>query len=540
MDSIKKVTYNELLKRKENVTPETDKFVHESDERIKEFSKMLDEEYAKTDKVLIVGDYDCDGICSSYILKKMYPKAEVVIGDRFIDGYGIPKDIPLEKGTLVIFTDMGSSDRERIDEVAIKTGIKPFIIDHHEIQGDFRDYRLLNFTPNSSDKFKEFAPTYCSTGLAYKMVEQGDCSLDEKSENTIKALAGIGTVADVVPVNNPYDDNRYIILQGFDAIQNAETEKMDEGLAYLLRQTKMSDCLYMTTEKMQFNLIPIFNASGRLEVHGGQHVFDALISNDKEGINHMIDVNEKRKEIKKGILESDTYKNFIKNFDKDANIAVFTMPMPQGITGIIASQIVDALKKPAIVLTENAEGNLVGSGRNQKGFPDMYALCEQVKDTTIKMGGHSGALGLSLVKDNLDIFKDRLTDVYKDVSGKTELEVLDVKELTVSKLMKLEPFGEDFPKPVAQTSLIVTSKNNISFSRPRPEMQSTNIDDIKWKTFDKGESFDVGEEVTFTGQIGVNEWRKSANLEITITDVENHTRLRDEKNVPKQEEQEIW
>lgn len=424
-------------------------------------------------KVVIAGDYDCDGICSSFIINKMFPDAVVCLGDRYKYGYGIPTNLPAGENDLVICTDIGTNDREMLRKINKTMKAMPVIIDHHEFEEEgMKSYRyLLNFCRNTD---RDHRPDYCATGLAYKLYEldyRARHKIDEpakweKELNTVKALAAIGSIADMVKVNNPYDDNRRIILEGFEAMRNADfyKDKFDKTLGYILNECGITDNPYsITTDTIQMKVTPLFNSPSRMISDGAAMFYNALNApflNDRgqvidetvNAINELFELNEQRKQTKTDALASEEYKA-VKN--NDAGIKVYINDdLPMGLNGLIASDLVSATGKPAVVFCKKPDGTYVGSGRNAKGYP---SILETVKESGInaqKLGGHDDAFGLSVAPDKLVEVKAKLEEFYKSVQHKdVVLPYLDFVPkkgiscpITFDMMMQLEPFGLDFPK----------------------------------------------------------------------------------------------
>ncbi len=538
-----KITYNELLKRKDNLDK---KSILETNRTTLRFAKELKRLAMQSKDVLILSDYDADGIMSANILSRTLDtfcetNPRVFIGDRVLDGYGVCDidKLDLKEGTFVICSDLGSTDYKKIEEIFNITHVPPMIIDHHEIEESLVNYKyLLNFTG------KKNAPDYCATGLAERMY-QGllrdlkvndpiryealvECGL-ETEVNSIKVMACIGTIGDMVSVNNPYDNNRNIILNGFDVIN--EKKPLEYALHRFLYDV-CKDCRTsnMTTEKMQFNVVPLINAMGRIETYGAKKVFDTLYADSYEdanlGLSELRVANNERKRMVEQIKQSAEYKEAIERVQKENdNIAVFVSEtLPRGIVGLVAQSIAKELGVPSVVFTskDSPDGSFVGSGRNVEGFPSLYDTLIQCKSFAT-IGGHTDALGCGVEKENLSKLLEEMRAMYKNIQPqKVEKEVLS-ESITKEQLLALEPFGVDFPK--------------ISIEK---EIEIANVQKLKGgyiSIFDKdgtkyfGQNIDcmAGDKVLVNGTLSYNEYRGKSSLQVNIADVSDVEKEKDER-----------
>lgn len=535
-ENITEVTKEELFARKNNY----EGLSSENKARVTAtFQNIKDVENAMAQRIVNLSDFDCDGICSALIIKKIFPNCETVIGDRFKDGYGIP-NVDLQFHDMVICTDIGSSDFEKLLTISEQTNIAPFVVDHHEKSESFKAYeglnvsRVLNFTGDKN------APDYCGTGLALKLYECYYANMVangypeealKKEANTVRVLGMIGTVADMVSVNNPYDENRQIIQDGFGILRDvfAGKAEIDETLQYFLEACGLDENVAnITTKKIGFDIAPCINALGRLEENGGQKCFNILstplFTEDGkvrmsviDGINYIKQTNELRKTRMDEIMHSPSIQKAVAEAKtNDDNVCVIVdRSIEQGLTGLVANKIKEQIDKPTIVLTEakGKDGILVGSGRNMTGFPSLYEMAQS--DLCIKAGGHEGAIGLSIDITNFDDYKKELVEKYKDIEVTVNKEYLkDWQSFTVEDYLKLEPFGTDFPVPTIRTEpMKIENKKNLPFKNPKPEWAMTTIKgengkSIKFTDWSKGNEWNMGDCVRIVAQPSYSEYGK--------------------------------
>lgn len=512
-------------------------------------------------KVVIVGDYDCDGICSSYILKKMFPDAVVCLGDRYKYGYGIPTDLPVGENDLVICTDVGTNDINTLSMINKTLKACPVVIDHHEFEVEsMKKYKfILNF---NKDGEKERRPDYCATGLAYKLYEvdyRATHKDDEKELNTVKAIAAIGTIADMVKVNNPYDDNRRIILEGFDAMRNADFDKdnFDETLGYILDKCGISENPYsITTDVIQMKVAPLFNSPSRMKQGGAMEFFNALTSpllNERgqivektvQDIEVLFELNRERIERKKDAFNSPEYKEVLND---EHPIKVYVNDeLPIGLNGLIASNLTELTGKPAIVFCKTPDGNYAGSGRNAAGYPSILETVKKAGINTLKLGGHDDAFGLTVAPEEMQGVIDRLHEYFKTVEHEdVELAVLDYTAkkgasapVSFDEMMRLEPFGIDFPKIRvdfnAKLSEFGVKTADIKREDNPPEYRKFSVGGITYTTFSAGERLkdleDLDEPVHIAGELNINTYKDRKNYQV-IFDVFEDERVQQKQPVP--------
>ena len=542
------MNYAELLERKNNYVGLAENYANEIKVAYRCLEKEINRAMNSGNKVRFVVDFDTDGICSALIAHTMYPKADIVVTNRF-DGYGIPDNLQMDSGDLFVFLDMGSNDFDRLYEISQVTGKIPFVIDHHEIDKDMVDEydRLLNFSEETIDfthtlnfAGKENHPDYCTTGLMYKLLEEymkdenHKDSLSEMEINTAKIYACIGTIGDYVSVNNPYDDNRFIIEEGIKTLKNATMENIHIALYYYLDQVcDIMDYDHITTRDFTHNVVSTINATGRIKDAGAEKVFNLLASPNQyyadhpetfEQLDELKAINDMKKTFVRDVMEKPELAEAIEK-NKDKNIFVYVdTDMQQGVTRIVSNQLADKMKKPVIVFTQDRKDpdKLVGSGTNYKGYPNFYEMAE-IKELD-SFGGHPNVAGMSVKKDKIDTCIKIWENKYKDVvPEKVEEEYLEINsDFTIDDFMKLEPFGTDFPLPKIQFKDVVLGKCDlISPRNPNPQWKKTTLDGFNIKTFSFGEEMEQGKRCTFDGELSINHFAGKETLEVTMTGFED-------------------
>ena len=409
--------------------------------------------FARTEKVTVMGDYDCDGVTSSSILYKILKKlgftdVTVRLPKRFSEGYGLSmKAIDEIPSGLLITVDNGIVAHDEI-KAAKDKGLSVVIIDHHI--GDEENLPLADVVvdPNalSGSEFSD----YCAAGLALRLAEEMGIADDE-----MLALSAIGTVADVMPLIN---DNRRIVEKGLIAINEG---KGSEGLRALLPIVTKS---ILTETGIGFNVGPAVNAAGRMLDDGAKYPFTLLSDSytsigEKEDLAiRLKELNEMRKEeVQKGLAISQLAISEDCLYG-DNPMVIFTTDknaVHEGVVGIIAGRLAESLKVPCFVLTETEPGILKGSVRSYGGV-NVKELMDKVSHLIIRYGGHEGAGGLSIKKENMIDFREALKKEMEgiDLASEKEEEYYDLEiepkdiEETIEELEKYAPFGVGNPRVV--------------------------------------------------------------------------------------------
>ncbi|MGV8074812.1 MAG: single-stranded-DNA-specific exonuclease RecJ [Syntrophobacteraceae bacterium] len=415
--------------------------------------------YAKH-KIVLVGDYDCDGITSaaqvSLFLREIgYRNFEVVIPTR-TEGYGMPERAVIENpdASLFLVMDCGTLDVIPVSR-ARNQGSDCIVIDHHEVPalGLAPASTLINpKQPGCPSGFKEF----CSAGLTLlfllklRKAIRGKFSTPKLGGKYL-ALAAIGTVADLAPLVGA---NRIFARSGLSCI-NARTyapiQKIIE-LAGLDRKT-------ITSGHLGYYLGPRINAAGRMADPG--IAYDLMVSEDPPEItrlaNELNRLNSKRQSLEDIIL-CEVRKRYASMGPKRRTVITWDSNWPVGLVGIIASRIQQEIHYgPTIVFSvDEAKGLARGSARSIPGF-DIYSALESCDDLLVRWGGHKMAAGMTIRLEQLEQFAERFETITlghpADIficKGRVDLELdLDlISNELLSALKHLEPHGLGNPVPV--------------------------------------------------------------------------------------------
>lgn len=425
---------------------------------------VLGEKIKENAKIRIIGDYDIDGIQSTYILlegfRMLGADVDSDIPDRMKDGYGLNRNLidrALEADVDTIVTcDNGIAAAEEI-AYAKSMGMTIVVTDHHEVPyteiGAGRRYILPEadavVDPKQEDCTYPFKGL-CGAAVAYKLVEALMEAMGKDAEDADYlmenvAIATIGDVMDLV------DENRIFVKQGLDMLKRTE----NLGLKALM------GCTGVNVDKLSpyhigFVIGPCMNASGRLdtakralELLEAKKVAEAdLLAGDLKALN------DSRKDMTAQAVEEAFVQ--VENSElKDADVLVVYLPeCHESLAGIVAGRIREKYYRPVFVLTKGAEG-LKGSGRSIETW-HMYEGLNRVKHLLSKFGGHKMAAGLSMPEENLEQFRKEINeksgitpeDLNEKIAIDMQLPFECVNEKFIEELAVLEPFGKGNARPV--------------------------------------------------------------------------------------------
>lgn len=429
--------------------------------------------------IRIMGDYDVDGVTSTYILYKgltgLGAKCDKFIPHRITDGYGLHEPAirdAYEAGVQVILTcDNGIAAANEI-KLAKELGMTVVVTDHHEVpytedESGTRRYIIPDADavidpkrPEDDGVFKEI----CGAVVAWKFMGCLYKKFGKEQEfknSDFLEVASLGTVCDVMELQH---DNRAIVKEGLKKMQNTS----NIGLQALLEVLGLRDKA-LTSYDYGFKIGPCINAEGRLDT--ANEAFDMLVETDYDTAikraEQMRDLNVERQNLTKEGME-EAFKIIDAEMQDDKVLVVYLPEAHESIAGIIAGKIRERYCKPAFVLTKGDGDFLKGSGRSIEAY-SMYEKLVEVKDLMLGFGGHPMAAGLSLKEENLEKFRQGLnvrsglTDA--DFIPKVMIDViLPVDFLTqnfIRQLEILEPFGKGNEKPVFAQSSVKANRAEI-------------------------------------------------------------------------------
>ena len=424
-------------------------------------------------RIRIVGDYDIDGVCATYLLYRGLTRCgaavDYQIPERIRDGYGINESIirkAKEDGIDTIVTcDNGIAALEQV-RLAKELGMTVIVTDHHEVVRDEDGSQVLPeadavVNPHRDDCTYPFAGI-CGGVVAYKLVQvlYEKNGIPEQEWKDMLEFAAIATVGDVMKLQ---DENRIIVRWGLKQIPHTASA----GLRALVEACGL-DIYDLTAYHIGFVIGPCLNASGRLKT--AKLALELLLcegmqqsARAEEMAAELKLLNEERKDMTQAGMEQ-AFEQVDAELADDDVLVVYLPDCHESLAGIIAGRVRETYNKPSFVLTRG-EDCVKGSGRSIESYHMYQALCG-VQDLLLKFGGHPMAAGFSLKEENIDEFRRRLNEqsaltkedfipkIWIDVAMPLEY----ISEALVNELKGLEPFGQGNEKPqFAQKNLRIRS-----------------------------------------------------------------------------------
>ncbi|MFA5029331.1 MAG: single-stranded-DNA-specific exonuclease RecJ [Patescibacteria group bacterium] len=507
--------------------------------------------WQKKQKVMIFGDYDADGVCSTVLLfltlKALGLEVETYIPFREGEGYGLNTKVVqqfIEQGyELLITVDCGVSNKNEI-EILNDGKVDVIILDHHEEPIELPSALAIINPALKTSGYPEIE--LCGAGVAFKFV-QALMKEQERTNSPIKLptgfdkwlldLVAVATVGDMVPL---IKENRIFVKYGLTVL--AKTKNL--GLKKLMETINNKTGRY-DAEYLGWRVVPRINAAGRIK-HASV-AFNLLTSSSKEEAAKWVEIlennNTQRQQITEKILEQAVYQ--IGEVKAEEKILFASGDeWSAGVVGLVAGKICDRHYRPTLVFSREKEGEkikYVGSGRSIEEF-DITAGLKECHEFLARYGGHPQACGLTILgEDNFNNFKQRITALaQKQLAGvdlmsrliiEAEVKLADINWELADELEKFEPYGEGNRKPLlAAFGLKVERVDTVGQDGKHLRMMVSQDDPQTpirpdWKKligFSFGDwcaKLKVGEEIDIVFELGVNEWNGNRELQLKIIDL---------------------
>ncbi len=423
------------------------------------------------EKILIYGDYDVDGTTSVALvyrfLVKFYSNLDYYIPDRYSEGYGISYkgiDTASKKNvSLIISLDCGIKAIEKV-EYAHSLGIDFIICDHHT-----PDKTLPNAIAVLDPKREDCNYPYkhlSGCGVGFKLMQafsmKNDIELKGNLYESLDLLA-LSIASDIVPITG---ENRILAFYGLKQINS----KPSTGVKAIINVCDLRN-QELTISDIVFKIGPRINASGRMKQ--GTEAVELLVANDyKFALRKSKTINgynNKRKSLDKNTTDEAMQvitKN--KSFENRKSLVVFNPNWHKGVIGIVASRLIEEYYKPTIVLSES-NGFASGSARSVQGF-DIYKGIESCKDLLENFGGHMYAAGLTMKKENVELFSQRFEEyvannileeqTYPKIDVDAVLKFQDITPKFFRILKQFAPFGPGNMKPIFVSKKVYDYNDN--------------------------------------------------------------------------------
>lgn len=440
---------------------------------------ILEEKLKKGAPIRVIGDYDIDGVCSTYLLLRGLKRASLafcgsegridfVIPDRIADGYGVNIAMirqAVQDGVDTLVTcDNGIAASKEL-ALAKEHGITVVVTDHHEVpvneNGQVLPPADAVVDPKREGETYPF-PEICGAVVVYKLLQvlYRRAGILEADWRELLQFAAVATVGDVMKLQ---DENRLIVKYGLR--QLSRTPNL--GLRCLAEKNNLN-LEALSAYHIGFVIGPCLNAGGRLQT--AKLALRLLQAGTKEEADRLAEELKELNDMRKDMTargEAEAVRQVEEQYGEDKVLVVFLPECHESLAGIIAGRVREKFHKPALVLTKSqeAEGMAKGSGRSIEQYHMFQGLCE-VADLLPKFGGHPMAAGLSIEEKNIEEFRRRLNEnarlteedfiprIWIDVPMPFEY----VTEGLIKEFQSLEPFGQGNEKPLfAQKNLLIRS-----------------------------------------------------------------------------------
>ena len=451
---------------------------------------ILQEKIENRNRIRIIGDYDIDGVMSTYILleslRGLGCDVDMMIPNRITDGYGINEHLieqAWQEGRDTIITcDNGIAAVTQIRK-AKDLGMTVIVTDHHEVPFEDLEGGRKEILPPADAIVnpKQKACSYpfaglCGAVVAMKVMEALYEKMAPEVDLVDKMLpfAGIATIGDVMDLQ---DENRILVKEGLQRLHHTT----NLGLQELIRINNLEP-ENISPYHIGFILGPCLNASGRLDT--AKRALQLLLADSREEAavlaGDLKNLNESRKEMTAQGLEKAIEQVESTSMMEDTVLVVFLPECHESLAGIIAGRLRERYHKPSFVLTRGEEG-VKGSGRSIESYSMYEKLCE-CKEYLTKFGGHPMAAGLSLEEENVGRFRRKLNeqsglteeDLVEKVTIDVPMPIHYIRKDLVQELSLLEPFGKGNEKPLfAQKNLWISQMRVFGKNRNVVKMRLT-------------------------------------------------------------------
>ncbi|MBL7135542.1 MAG: single-stranded-DNA-specific exonuclease RecJ [Candidatus Marinimicrobia bacterium] len=485
------------------------------------------------EKIVILGDYDVDGTTATAFLYLFLQEIglEVIyyIPDREKEGYGVSNrgiDFAIKSSAnLIITCDCGINSINEI-EYANKNNIDIIVTDHHEPAEVLPD-ALAILDPKRKDDIYPFKEL-CGIGVAFKMLYGLSIANKIPLEKIFYYLdlVSIGTAADIVPILN---ENRIIVSKGLKILNKSK----NIGLQSLLKVSGFENKT-INVVNIVFGLAPRINAAGRLgEATRAVRLLTSFNHKESIDLSNLLErENQNRQIIEKATIDNAILQlNATHDLDVDKILILDAPDWHQGVIGIVASKLKEIYNRPVVMLTfQNGIGK--GSARSIPGF-NIFSAFSECSNFLLNFGGHKMAAGLTIKKESLPHFKERLKKIASDqisdemlnrvLSIEGEIPFSDINQKTIDYLQKMAPFGPGNMRPIFVARHLkisgiprIVGENHLKFKACQDRIV---ISAIGWKLSELYEMLISNRPLDMAFVIEENEWNGLKEIQLNIKDI---------------------
>jgi len=491
----------------------------------------------KNEKILVYGDYDVDGTTAVALmysfLKDQYSNVEFYIPDRYKEGYGVSfqgLDFACQNNCKVVITlDCGIKAVEKV-KYARSKGLDVIICDHH-YPGDEIPKAVAVLDPKQPlchYPYKELS----GCGVGFKLIQAYSRvhGIPFSAIYHYLDLVAVSIASDIVPITG---ENRVMAYFGLKQLN----EFPRTGLKELIRESEVTKAL--TIEDVVFKIGPRINAAGRMET--GSKAVDLLISSDTRlatGISKEINnFNIERRSIDR-IITTEAMR-MISEDQRTVNSRTTVLYNPlwkKGVIGIVASRLIETYYRPTVILTES-NGFATGSARSVHGY-DLYQAIESCSDLLESFGGHMYAAGLTLKKENIQLFMERFEKYVQSTITEdqlvprvfidTELSFSEINEDFFKTMNQFQPFGPENMSPVFVSRnvfdtgagrMVGSSGEHLKLDLCQESTGQKSFSAIAFSQANHFEYIKGGNPFDICYSLEMNEFRGNKNLQLNVRDI---------------------
>ncbi len=503
-------------------------------------------------KVLIVGDYDCDGATSTCLavlaLRAMgYEQVDYLVPNRFDYGYGLSPAIvdvaAKTKPDLIVTVDNGVASVDGVER-ARELNIDVVVTDHHLPPAVLpRAVALVNPNiPGATFPSGNLAGVgvcfYVLLALRARLAKEGIAGGEVKLADFLDLVA-IGTVADVVPLDKI---NRTLVEQGLRRIRQGYTRP--GVLALLSRAGRVADRI--TASDIGYTIGPRLNAAGRLDdmTRGVECLLcedeaqSLKLATDLDTLNKQRrSIEQKMREEAQSVLADDELLNV--GSQAAFGLVLFDESWHQGVIGIVAGRLKEQLNKPVVVFAADGDDFVKGSARSIPGVhirDVLDSVATNNPDLINKFGGHAMAAGLSLARSRFSEFSEAFNKEVKrvldgelpnrELHSDGSLGDADRTLTTATLIADICPWGQEFPAPQFDDLFMVESAREVGTGHLKLSLRSCPGDSDDYGNiydaiaFNQPNSFSIGDTVHVVYALSVNHFRGSQNLQLQVAHIQ--------------------
>ncbi|MBQ6617664.1 MAG: single-stranded-DNA-specific exonuclease RecJ [Thermoguttaceae bacterium] len=421
---------------------------------------------------VIYGDYDVDGMSATVVLFRIITalggKVNYYIPSRHDDGYGLHnhtvENLAQQGYNWLVTVDCGIRSVEEV-ELANRLGLKTIVTDHHQPLESGELPPALAVVHPAIPLNGKCTPELSGSAVAFKLAWQLCCAkmkssnVGERLRNILLELLGIATlgiVADVVPLTG---DNRILTANGLKYLRN----RAPIGILALLQGLSLHEQI-LSAENISYKIAPTLNAAGR--VGDPNKAVELLLSIQQPKaqslVSQLLEWNFKRKTLEQEISRQaeELVKEQFQSEDDNPFLVLAGQDWHEGVLGIVASRMVEKFHRPTIILSipnaDDSEKPCSGSARSVEDF-DVAAALAHCSDILTRHGGHKMAAGLSVKKNDINAFRQKINEYAKEHKAELNTDApeyvdaeIPLSAITMETLLAMEwmePFGKENPRP---------------------------------------------------------------------------------------------